>query len=139
MRMTPQGQNDEKALGRGYHIRNLLALTTLTIGGAEAAAYYLGALQIWESYLLTPSIPILVTIAALISDELGHEESPWKGESTSGLRRSLLMFLGALTVAVGLGIFRVALVGGLFQVTTGLGIAVGFMCFGVYIIWRFSR
>ena len=119
-------------------IRTLLAIAAL-IGGAEGVSYHYGTLQIWESFTLTPLVPVLVTIAAFIDNEIEWLETPWKRRRVqSEFNRSSLMMLGTMVAIFGVVLFTSGFSADLGRITIDVGAGTSIACIGFYMVKRFS-
>ena len=119
-------------------IKVALAVAAL-IGSAEAATYYYHSLQIWQSYLTTPFIPILVTLALVVDYETNLLGEPWKKHRVqSEFAKSSLMLLGTIAATLGLVVFMVSISDQLSRVTVDVAVGSTMICTGIYTVKRFS-
>jgi hypothetical protein len=132
--------NGSKAdVSRGRNLVYVLLLSAAAIGVGETATIRLDALQVWESYLLTPLIPILFTMAVAIHDTVKNLENPMRGiRIWNPLQRYFLMFLGALAIVVGFAIFVSGISDFVIRVTLTAAAGTGMVCGGMYLITRFA-
>jgi hypothetical protein len=132
--------NGNKAdVSRGANLVYALLLSAAAIGVGETAAIRLDALQVWESYLLTPLIPILFTMAGAIHDTVKNLENPMRGIRVwDPLQRNSLMFFGALAIVVGFAIFVSGISDFVIRVTLTAAAGTGMVCVGMYLITRFA-
>lgn len=115
-----------------------LAVAAL-VGSTEAATYYYHGLQIWQAYLATPFIPILVTLALVVDYETNLLGEPWrKHRIQSEFVKSSLMMLGTIAATMGLVVFMVSISDQLSRVTLDVAAGSTMICAGIYTVKRFS-
>ena len=124
---------------RGRSVGNTLLSLAAVLGGIEATAYYFHVLQIWQSYLVTPLVPILVTLALFIDYEVKLMQEPWKRRRLQDdFAKSSLILLGTIVATFGLVVFLVGISTVLTRVTMDVGAGSTLTCAGVYVVKRFS-
>lgn len=138
-RLDPAGTDADEAQRRGRALANFLLLVAALLGGTEAAAYYFHSLQIWQSYIMTPLVPILVTLALFTEYELSIMREPWRRHRVhDDFTKSSLMMLGTVAAALGLVVFMVSISAELYRVTVDVAAGSTMICAGVYVVKRFS-
>jgi hypothetical protein len=136
---SPMDQESIYDCTRGHRLAKALLVAATAIGMVEAIAYFSFSLQIWESYLLTPVVPILVTFALFIEHEIRLRREPWRKHMVrDDFSKSSLMIVGAIIVDVGLVVFMSSISTEILRVTVDAGAGSTMICIGIYIVKRFS-
>jgi hypothetical protein len=138
---SPKTDKDENELtiSRGRALARILLFAASLIGGAEATVYYYHTLQIWESYLLTPLVPILITISLFIDYEVQWLEEPWiRRKIQDEFRKSSMLLSGGVMTAIGLAVFMSSISTELPRVTVDVATGSTLICAGLYVVKRFS-
>jgi hypothetical protein len=126
-------------LHHGRSMVRVLVVVSLAIAGLEFMAYLLHSLQIWESFLVTPVIPALLTISGILDYELGWAEAPWRKRWVqSDFRKASLMVVGGAIAAVGLVFVLTGVSTDLTRATVDVASGASLMSSGIYIVKRFS-
>lgn len=124
---------------RARLLEGSVAAAASIILGAEAAAYALGILQVWEAFVMTPLAPLLATFILFIDYELGHYEALWRGRWVrEDFHKSLLMILGGLLMTFGLMQYFTSVSTDLNRVIIDTGSGTSLMCAGIYVVKRFA-
>jgi hypothetical protein len=129
----------EYAVRRGRAIIRVLLVGAAAMGVAEIAAYHFDVLQFWESFVTTPLVLALVTMALVVDYEVMLMREPWKRRRVQNeYAKNILLLLGGVTSAAGLSVFLASVSSGLFRVTVDLAAGSTMICAGIYIVKRFS-
>lgn len=124
---------------RARLLEGCLLTAALAVAGAEAAAYALGVLQIWEAFAMTPLVPIIVTSVLFVDYELGHYEHIGRGRWVNNDRsKSLFMLLGGVVLMLGLAVSIASVSVDLNRVIFDTGSGASLMCAGIYVVKRFA-
>ena len=125
------------------YLRELGILKRVTFAGGvavltlETLLDYLGSISVWEAALLTPTVIIFLTLSIFLHDSATR--SPWRGHLRveSEFRKSSLIVLGAVLIALGGGLVVSSFGGGVTRVTIDMGLGTGTLSVGLYVAWRY--
>ncbi|MDG6964170.1 MAG: hypothetical protein JRN54_08410 [Nitrososphaerota archaeon] len=114
-------------------------VAALAVGAVEGTLYGLQRLQVWESFLMTPLIPILVTFALFVDYEVKHYDDLGKDRwARDDFKKSSLLILGCAIATFGLGFLFAAVSTDLTRVTIDVGASSSLICLGAYVVKRFA-
>lgn len=137
-RSEPRSEKED-TLRRGRALVRSLLAGAAFIGGVEALAYYYHVLQLWQSLVMTPSVPILVTLALFVDYEVMEMKERVRVRRVEGdLSKSSLIVVGGLATMVGLAFMMTGASTSLVRVTADVAAGTSIICAGIYIIKRFS-
>jgi len=125
------------------YLRELGILKRVTFAGGvtvlvlEVLLDYLGLISVWEAAVLTPAVIIFLMLSIFLHDSATR--SPWRGHLRveSEFRKSSLIVLGAILVALGGGLVVSSFGGGVTRVTIDTGLGTGTLGTGLYVAWRY--